>query len=160
MDLAQHKCYRLVGTLLAHRSPVGRHFVWHHRARMHAGTILLAEDHADSRDALSTLLAAFGYRVLLAGNGREAVVMGMEHQPDLVLMDMMMPGMDGLAATRALRTNPGFRQVPIIAITAMEGADGPALDAGCNAILRKPVTNARALVATIQSWLGADQHAA
>ena len=127
---------------------------------MKAVTILLAEDHPDSRDALSTLLSAFGYRVLLAGNGREAVALALEHQPDLILMDMMMPGMDGLAATRALRSESGFRQVPILAVTAMEGAEEPARAAGCNAVLRKPITNARALLGTVQSWLGADKHAA
>ena len=122
--------------------------------------ILLAEDHPDSREALSTLLGAFGYRVVVAGNGREAVDLALAEQPDLILMDVMMPGMDGFTATRLLRADPAFRQVPILALTAMEGAEEQAREAGCDAWIRKPANNARVLLDTIRSWLDAGENAA
>ena len=65
--------------------------------------ILVAEDHLDSRDALKTLLEAVGYDVVVATDGRQAVARALEKHPALILMDMMMPEMDGLAATRTLR---------------------------------------------------------
>jgi len=126
---------------------------------MDAVKILLAEDHPDSREALSTLLRAFGYDVRIATNGREAVDIALLEQPDLILMDVMMPIMDGLTATRTLRADPDFRQVPILAVTAMAGAEDHVFAAGCDAWIRKPV-NMRSLVDTIRSMVEADQNAA
>jgi two-component system, cell cycle response regulator DivK len=114
--------------------------------------VLIAEDHEDSRDALSTLLDALGYRVLVAGNGAEAVDVALSARPDLILMDMMMPAMDGFQATRTLRADPAFRQVPIIAITAMEGAREAVFDAGCSDVVVKPI-DIRVFLARLQGWL-------
>ena len=119
-----------------------------------APAVLVAEDHEDSRDALCTLLDALGYRVLTATNGAEAVEVAQAQRPDLVLMDMMMPGVDGFQATRTLRADPGFRQVPIIAITAMEGAREAVLAAGCNDMVLKPL-DIRAFLDRLRVWLGA-----
>lgn len=95
-------------------------------------TILIAEDHLDSRDALRALLEAFGYHVLEAANGRQAVEIALMHDPDLILMDIMMPELDGFEATRQLRRHEATHTTPIIAVTAMEGAHQLAIQAGAN----------------------------
>lgn len=123
-----------------------------------AGTVLIAEDHEDSRDALRTLLEAFGYRVYVATNGREAVERALAVQPDLILMDIMMPEVDGFAATRTLRAAPGFRQVPIVAVTAMEGAREQVRAAGCDDMVTKPL-DVRAFLERVRAWTGADRPA-
>src|SRR5262249_26119266 len=104
-----------------------------------APVVLVAEDHEDSRDALCTLLDALGYRVLAATIGVEALEVARANHPDLILMDMMMPGVDGFQATRTLRADETFRQVPIIAITAMEGAREAVIEAGCSDLVLKPL---------------------
>ncbi len=115
-------------------------------------TILIAEDHLDSRDALRALLEAFGYRVVVAVNGRQCVDMAFTDPPDLVLMDIMMPEMDGFEATRALRADVRTARLPIIAVTAMEGAQQLALQAGADDFVRKPV-DIRGLVAKVHRYL-------
>ena len=115
-------------------------------------TILVAEDHLDSRDALRALLEAFGYEVLEAVNGRQAVDIALLHHPDLILMDIMMPELDGFDATRALRRDNRTQAIPIIAVTAMEGAHQLAIQAGANDYVRKPV-DIRRLVAKVHDWL-------
>lgn len=115
-------------------------------------TILVAEDHLDSRDALRALLEAFGYEVVCAVNGREAVELALAHRPDLILMDIMMPELDGFEATRTLRRNVQFDGTPIIAVTAMEGAHQLAMQAGANDYLRKPI-DIRRLIAKVNDWL-------
>ena len=114
-------------------------------------SVLIAEDHEDSRDALCTLLEAFGYRVHLAANGFEAVAEARARRPDLILMEMM-PGMDGLEATRTLRADPDFPRVPIVAVTAMEGAREHVLAAGCDDWVAKPI-DIRAFLARLPGWL-------
>lgn len=121
-------------------------------------SVLIAEDHEDSRDALRTLLDAFGYRVHVAANGREAVEQARAINPDLVLMDIMMPEVDGLQATRTLRADPGFRQVPIIALTAMEGARERVIEAGCDDFVGKPI-DVRAFLEKVRVWLEAGRPA-
>jgi CheY-like chemotaxis protein len=115
-------------------------------------TILIAEDHLDSRDALRALLEAFGYQVLEAVNGRQAVEIALLHGPDLILMDIMMPELDGFEATRQLRRHRQTNAIPIIAVTAMEGAHQLAIQAGANDYVRKPV-DIRRLVAKVHDWL-------
>ena len=119
-----------------------------------SATILVAEDHLDSRDALRALLEAFGYHVLEAANGRQAVDVALALLPDLILMDIMMPELDGFEATRELRRHPSTAGTPIIAVTAMEGAHQLALQAGANDYVRKPV-DIRGLVAKVHNWLEA-----
>jgi two-component system, cell cycle response regulator DivK len=115
-------------------------------------TILIAEDHLDSRDALRALLEAFGYHVLEAVNGRQAVEIALMKGPDLILMDIMMPELDGFEATRELRRHKQTNTIPIIAVTAMEGAHQLAIQAGANDYVRKPV-DIRRLVAKVHDWL-------
>jgi CheY-like chemotaxis protein len=105
-------------------------------------TILVAEDSADTRAVLRLALASYGYQVIEAENGREAVEVALSGCPDLVLMDLNMPVLDGLAATeriRELRERCG--NVPIVAATAYDtyGMREAALEAGCNAYLLKPL---------------------
>ncbi len=113
--------------------------------------ILLAEDHPDSRDALRALLEAFGFDVLEAVNGRQAVEVALKERPSLILMDVMMPEMDGYEAIRALRQAARTRTTPIIAVTATDGED-EALQAGANDYVRKPV-DIRKLIGLVNSWV-------
>ncbi len=105
-------------------------------------TVLVAEDSADTRAVLRRVLASYGYRVVEAADGREAVELALRECPDLVVMDLNMPVMDGLAATeriRELRDKCG--NVPIVAVTAFDtyGMRDAALEAGCDAYLLKPL---------------------
>jgi two-component system, cell cycle response regulator DivK len=114
--------------------------------------ILVAEDNPDSRDALRALLEAYGFAVIEAEDGREAVKEAILRRPDLILMDIMMPIMDGLQATRTLRSTPEFRQVPIVALTALASAREMAIDAGCDDFLPKPI-DVPVFLQTIRDWL-------
>lgn len=125
---------------------------------VHTPLVLIAEDHEDSRDALRTLLDAFGYRVVEAENGREAVERALAERPDLILMDMMMPQVDGFQATREIRAAQGLRDVPIIALTAMEGAREQVLQAGCNDMMPKPL-DVRAFLDRVRVWTQAGPRA-
>ncbi len=119
--------------------------------------ILVAEDHLDSRDALRALLEAFGFTVLVVGNGKDAVEAATRSAPDLILMDVMMPVMDGFEATRQLRRLRQTAATPIIAVTAMEGAQELALAAGADEYVRKPI-DVRVLLAKVTEVLRRRQH--
>ena len=103
-------------------------------------TILLAEDHEDNRIALLTVLEHVGYRTLAARNGREAVDLAMQHLPDLVVMDLAMPVMDGKEAMRTLKADPRTAHIPIVVLTAMAlSIDREKLEhAGFDGFLTKP----------------------
>ena len=106
-----------------------------------AATVLLVEDTEDNRLMMSRLLEMSGYRVVEATNGVEAVRLANQVRPQIILMDLSLPFIDGLAATRQIRSLPGFSKVPIVAVSAHDSADfhSEALDAGCNAYITKPV---------------------
>lgn len=118
----------------------------------HGTTILLAEDHLDSREALCALLEAFGFQVVAAVNGEEAIELARRNPPDLVLMDIMMPEVDGFEATRQLRDFPETRHIPIITLTAMDGARSRAMEAGADDFLAKPI-NSGQLLDKVRDWL-------
>jgi CheY-like chemotaxis protein len=103
-------------------------------------TILIAEDYDDTRSFMKFMLETFGYKVLEASNGQEAVEKVKHHFPDLILMDMAMPVMDGLTATRIIRKSQDKNKMPIIAITA-HGKEfyNRAIEAGCNHLINKPI---------------------
>jgi two-component system cell cycle response regulator DivK len=110
-------------------------------------TILLVEDHEDNRIVYRTMLEHFGYTVLLAGDGAEGVRLARERRPDLILMDVSIPVMDGWEATRTLKADPATGKIPIIALTAHAlAADRQRADeVGCDGYLAKPVEPRRVL---------------
>jgi len=125
--------------------------------RQHAGArVLLAEDNPINQEVASELLRAAGLEVDLAANGLEAVHLARHHAYDLVLMDMQMPEMDGLAATRVLRSLPEHARTPILAMTANAFGDDrqACLDAGMDDHLAKPV-DPELLYAMLGRWLPA-----
>jgi CheY-like chemotaxis protein len=102
---------------------------------------MVVEDFEDNRFMMRRLLEMSGYRVLEAINGEEAVKLAEQEQPDLILMDLSLPLLDGLAATRRIRQHDSLRNVPIIAVSAHDTADfhADALAAGCNDYVTKPI---------------------
>ncbi len=116
--------------------------------------ILLAEDNQANIDTVSGYLESHGYRVVLAMDGQEAIALAQQHQPDIILMDIQMPGMDGLQAIHHIRELPHLINVPIITLTAlvMPGDREKCLLAGANEYLTKPV-KLKQLVATIKQFL-------
>lgn len=104
-------------------------------------TVLLVEDTEDNRSMMKRLLEMSGYQVLEAVNGEEAVGMAGRERPRIILMDLSLPVIDGLAATRRIRHLPGLSGVPIIAVSAHDRADfhTEALAAGCDAYITKPI---------------------
>jgi len=103
-------------------------------------TILVVDDFADARDFMKFIIESYGYNVVEAADGIEAIEILKQHFPDLILMDIAMPLMDGLTATKNIRTIKQGADIPIIAATA-HGKDfhSKAIAAGCNAMIEKPV---------------------
>jgi CheY-like chemotaxis protein len=114
--------------------------------------VLIADDNEDSREALKALLEAFGYGVLLATNGVEAVERARDGLPHLILMDVMMPEMDGLSATRRIRSDPSLPRMAIVAVTALDGAVDRLLQAGCDDVVVKPI-DIRSFIVRVPQWL-------
>jgi two-component system, cell cycle response regulator DivK len=109
--------------------------------------ILLVEDNEMNRDMLSRRLERKGYRIVLATDGQSGVDLAMSETPDLVLMDMSLPILDGWEATRRLKADPATRHIPVIALTAhaMSGDRDKALEAGCDDYDTKPIELPRLL---------------
>lgn len=102
--------------------------------------VLVVEDYEDTREFMKFLLQDYGFDVTEAKNGFEAIESVSRQVPDLILMDISMPGMDGLTAARKIRENSGSMKPPIIAITAYgEAAQRKAIEAGCDGSLSKPI---------------------
>jgi signal transduction histidine kinase/CheY-like chemotaxis protein len=116
--------------------------------------ILIVEDNELNINTIYSYLAAKGYRPIVAADGRSAIELTQKHRPDLILMDIQMPGMDGLEAIGCIRQNPLLAKIPIVALTAlaMEGDRDKCLSAGANDYLIKPV-KLKQLNQTIQQWL-------
>lgn len=104
-------------------------------------TVLLVEDTEDNRFMMRRLLEMSGYAVIEATNGEEAVRLAESERPALILMDLSLPVIDGLAATRAIRKLDGFKETPIVAVSAHDTSDfqSEALAAGCNSYITKPI---------------------
>jgi CheY-like chemotaxis protein len=102
--------------------------------------VLVAEDYPDIRRMMSIMLRQYGYEVLEAEDGYEAVEKAVSDRPDLIFMDMAMPILDGIGATKAIRLHDELSDVPIIGITAYgDFYRDKAKAAGCNELLRKPI---------------------
>ena len=104
-------------------------------------TILVVEDYSDTRQLLSSLLRAHGYKVIEAKDGREGFLQANRVSPDLILMDLAMPELDGIEATRQIRQRQALSRTPIFAISAyaINEVKRDAIAAGCNEVFEKPV---------------------
>jgi CheY-like chemotaxis protein len=109
--------------------------------------ILLVEDNEMNRDMLSRRLVRSGYEVIIAEDGARGVAIATSDRPDLILMDMSLPVIDGWEATRRIKATPGLRKIPIIALTAhaMATDRNKALEAGCDDYDTKPIELQRLL---------------
>ena len=118
-------------------------------------TLLIVEDNELNRDMLSRRMTRRGYRVLIATDGAQAVEAAERELPDLILMDMSLPVLDGWEATRRIKAAPQTAEIPVIALTAhaMAGDEARAREAGCNDFDTKPVDLER-LLGKIEHWLG------
>ena len=118
-------------------------------------TVLLVEDNEDNRIVYSTILRHFGYRVMEALNGEEGIAKARAEKPDLILMDISIPIIDGWEATQVLKHDPKTNDIPIIALTAHALASDreKAMEVGCDGYLAKPC-EPRAVVAEVQRFLG------
>jgi two-component system cell cycle response regulator DivK len=116
--------------------------------------ILVVEDQADNRQILRDLLGNAGYELMEAENGAQALSAVAAQRPDLILMDIQLPVMDGYEATRRIKADPALNAIPIIVVTsyALSGDEGKAREAGCDAYVTKPYSP-RQLLATIQDYL-------
>ena len=117
-------------------------------------TVLLVEDNEDNILTVADYLTFKNYRVVIARNGRECLEMAVSSAPDIILMDIQMPELDGLEAIRRLRRMAGWNRKPIVALTAMAmaGDRERCLAAGANYYMSKPVS-LRELTAVIESYL-------
>lgn len=118
-------------------------------------TILVVEDNAMNMELTCDLLEVAGYRVLQAVTAEAGLPMARAEKPDLILMDIALPGMNGLEATRLLKEDPETRAIPIVALTAsaMRSDEQHALEAGCLGLIQKPL-DTRAFAARVAAYLG------
>ncbi len=116
--------------------------------------ILVAEDQEDNRQILRDLLGSVGYILIEAGDGEAAVAAAKRERPDLILMDIQMPVMDGYEATRRIKADPDLQRIPVIVVTsyALSGDEGKARAAGCDAYVTKPYSP-RQLLTKIREFL-------
>jgi two-component system cell cycle response regulator DivK len=116
--------------------------------------ILVVEDQEDNRRILRDMLTNVGYEVFEAEHGGKALAAATSYRPDLILMDIQLPVLDGYEATRQLKAEPSLREIPIIVITsyALSGDEGKARAAGCDDYVTKPFSP-RQLLAKIRSYL-------
>ncbi len=116
--------------------------------------ILVVEDQADNRQILRDMLASTDYEMTEAEDGEQALAAVAQHRPDLILMDIQLPILDGYEATRRIKADPALRSIPIIAVTsyAMSGDEEKAREAGCDDFVPKPYSP-RELLAKIHKFL-------
>ena len=117
--------------------------------------ILLVEDHEDNRNIYRTILEHYGYQVVIAMDGQSGIRLAREEQPDLILMDLSIPVVDGWEATRQLKGDAATRAIPVIALSAhaLEEDRLRARQAGCDGYLAKPVEPKKVL-AEVARFLG------
>lgn len=118
-------------------------------------TILVADDEADNRAIMAAALSASGYRVCEASDGAEAVALALRELPDLILLDMAMPGVSGWEAVRRIKAMPQTRGIPVFAFTAyaLAGDELKAKEAGCDGYVSKPCVP-KEVVAKIRAKVG------
>jgi two-component system cell cycle response regulator DivK len=120
--------------------------------------ILVVEDQPDDRQILRDMLARENYQVLEAEDGEQALASVAKQRPDLILIDLQFPILDGLEAPRRIKADPSLRSIPIIAVTsyALNGDEEEARAAGCNDFIPKPYSP-RQLLATIREYLSSEK---
>jgi CheY-like chemotaxis protein len=118
--------------------------------------ILVIEDNLLNLELVTDLLEAAGFAVIPAPTAEEGLRLAHEMATDLVLMDLTLPGMDGLVATRLLKADPATRHLPVVALTAraMKGDEAIVLDAGCDGYLTKPI-DTRTFAGTVSAFIAA-----
>jgi two-component system, cell cycle response regulator DivK len=116
--------------------------------------ILVIEDQEDNRQILRDLLTSVGYQLIEAEDGEQGLAAAAAHRPDLILMDIQMPVLDGYEAARLIKADPALRAIPIIAVTsyALSGDEDKARAAGCDDYVTKPYSP-RALLAKVRHYL-------
>lgn len=121
---------------------------------MAAKTVLIIEDNELNMKLVKRLLQLGSYQVLEAENAEQGIKIAGIHHPDLILMDIQLPGMDGLSATRAIKKDDALKNIPVVALTsyAMQGDEEKAIEAGCVGYLTKPV-NTRNFLREIDQYL-------
>ena len=121
---------------------------------MAGALILIVEDNDKNLKLARDLLQHDGFRTLEAETAAAAIALAEQHVPDLILMDIQLPGLDGYEATRRIKTNPTLRHIPIIVVTsyALSGDDIKAFEAGCDAYISKPFSP-RVLLAKVREYL-------
>jgi two-component system cell cycle response regulator DivK len=120
-----------------------------------AKTILIVEDNELNMRLFNDVLQASGYQTLQTGDGSEAVALAEEHRPDLILMDMRLPGISGMEATQIIKARDDLRHIPIVAVTAsaLKGDEEKILAGGCDGFIAKPISIPMFL-ATVAQFLG------
>jgi two-component system, cell cycle response regulator DivK len=116
--------------------------------------ILMVEDTEDNRQIIRDLVSSVGYELIEAVDGAQGLAMAEKEKPDLILMDIQLPVMDGYEATRRIKANPALRHIPVIAVTsyALSGDEAKTKAAGCDAYVAKPFSP-RLLLAKINELL-------
>ncbi|MGD8444629.1 MAG: response regulator [Desulfobacterales bacterium] len=104
-------------------------------------TILIIEDNQLNMKLVRSMLKLAHYQVLEANDAEDGILLAREHLPDLILMDIQLPGIDGLDATRIIKEEPILKHIPVVALTsyAMQGDEEKAISAGCNGYIAKPI---------------------
>lgn len=121
-------------------------------------TILVVEDQEDNRKILRDLLTSSGFEVIEAVNGLEGLELARSHRPDLILMDIQLPGIDGYEATRRIKGDNNLKDIPIIVATsyALSGDEKKAFEAGCDAYVAKPYSP-RKMLAKVKEYLTSER---
>jgi two-component system cell cycle response regulator DivK len=117
--------------------------------------VLVVEDTEDNRRIVRDLLTSAGYELIEASDGLSGVAMAARHSPDLILMDIQLPGLDGYEATRRIKAQSELSRIPVIAVTsyALSGDEAKAQAAGCDAYIAKPFSS-RQLLAQVRALIG------
>ena len=121
---------------------------------MSTKTVLVIEDNELNMKLVRSLLQLENYNILEAENAETGMLFARDHRPDLILMDIQLPGMDGIEATLSIKGDPNLKDIPIVALTsyAMQGDEEKAKDAGCAAYITKPI-DTRVFLETIGQYL-------
>jgi CheY-like chemotaxis protein len=119
--------------------------------------ILVVEDDPQNLYLVTYLLEKNGFEAVAARDGEEGVALAKEHKPDLILMDMLLPKMDGYAATRAIKADPELADTTVVALTAysMKGDKAKVMEAGCSGYIPKPL-DPSSFVGEVKNYLGED----